>query len=49
MIGVGVKTDRSRVGGPELCVQGSRVIGGRGHNVYPGSGPLNGGNTLLPA
>ena len=21
----------------------------RGHNVYPGSGPLDGGNTLLPA
>ena len=25
------------------------VIGGRGHDVYPGSGPLDGGNTLLPA
>ena len=25
------------------------VIGGGGHNVYPGSGSLDGGNTLLPA
>ena len=25
------------------------VIGGGGHNVYPGSGPLDGSNTLLPA
>ena len=25
------------------------VIGGVGHNVYPGLGPLFGGNTLLPA
>ena len=25
------------------------VIGGGGHDVYPGSGPLDGGNTLLPA
>ena len=25
------------------------VMGGRGHDVYPGSGPLYGGNTLLPA
>ena len=25
------------------------VTGGRGHNVYLGSGPLDGGNTLLPA
>ena len=25
------------------------VTGGGGHNVYPGSGPLYGGNTLLPA
>ena len=24
------------------------VTGGKGHNVYPGSGPLDGGNTLLP-
>ena len=23
------------------------VIGGGGHNVYPGSGPRDGGNTLL--
>ena len=27
----------------------SMVIGDREHNVYPGSGPLDGGNTLLPA
>ena len=25
------------------------VIGGGGHDVYQGSGPLHGGNTLLPA
>ena len=25
------------------------VTGGRGHDVYPGSGPLGGGNALLPA
>ena len=25
------------------------VTGGRGHDVYLGSGPLDGGNTLLPA
>ena len=25
------------------------VIGDRGHDVYLGSGPLNGGNTLRPA
>ena len=25
------------------------VTGGGGHNIYPGSGPLDGGNTLLPA
>ena len=24
------------------------VTGGGGHNVYPGSDPLDGGNTLLP-
>ena len=24
------------------------VTGGGGHNVYPGLGPLYGGNTLLP-
>ena len=25
---------------------GSMVTGGGGHDVYPGSGPLDGGNTL---
>ena len=25
------------------------VTGGGGHNVYPGSGPLDGGKTLRPA
>ena len=25
------------------------VTGGGGQDVYPGSGPLDGGNTLLPA
>ena len=28
---------------------GSMVTGDGGHDVYPGSGPLYGGNTLLPA
>ena len=28
---------------------GSMVTGDGGHNVYPGSGPLYAGNTLLPA
>ena len=28
---------------------GSIVTGDGGHDVYPGSGPLYGGNTLLPA
>ena len=28
---------------------GSKVTGGGGHDVYPGLGPLDGGNTLLPA
>ena len=27
----------------------SMVTGDGGHDVYPGSGPLDGGNTLLPA
>ena len=27
----------------------SMVTGDGGHDVYPGSGPLYGGNTLLPA
>ena len=27
----------------------STVTGDKGHDVYPGSGPLYGGNTLLPA
>ena len=27
----------------------SMVTGDGGHNVYPGSGPLDGGKTLLPA
>ena len=44
---VGVKTGGSRVGGPKQCVLGSMVTGGKGHNVYPGSGPLDGGKTLL--
>ena len=28
---------------------GSMVTGGRGHDVYPGSGPLDGAKTLRPA
>ena len=27
----------------------SMVTGDRGHDVYPGSGPLDGGKTLRPA
>ena len=46
---VGVKTGRSREGGPKLYVMDRWVTGDRGHDVYPGSGPLNGGHTLLPA
>ena len=34
---VGVKTGRSRVGGPELCVR--MVTGGRGHGVLLRFGP----------
>ena len=41
---------------PAVSGRGSRtvclrwmVIGGRGHDVCPGSGPLDGGNTLRPA
>ena len=49
VVAVGVKTGRSRVGGPELCVMDRWVIGDRGHDVYLGSSPLNGGNTILPA
>ena len=45
---VGVKTGGSRVGGPKLCIMDRWVTGDRGHDVYPGSGPLDGGNTLLP-
>ena len=28
---------------------GSMITGDGGHDVYPGLGPLYGGNTLLPA
>ena len=35
-------------GSRTVCLR-SMVIGDRGHNVYPGSGHLYGGNTLLPA
>ena len=45
---VGVKTGGSRVGGSRNMRLGSMVTGDRGHDVYPGSGPLYGGNTLLP-
>ena len=31
------------------CASRRMVTGGWGHDVYPGSGPLDGGNTLLPA
>ena len=45
---VGVKTGGSQVGGPDLFVKadGNRK---QGTDVYPGSGPLDGGKTLLPA
>ena len=45
---VGVKTGGSRVGVPN-CASRRMVSGGRGHDVYPGSGPLDGGKTLRPA
>ena len=32
--GVGVKTCGSRVGGPELCVEGRMVTGDKGHDVF---------------
>ena len=35
-------------GSRTVCL-GSMVTRGRGHDVYPGSGPLDGGNTLRPA
>ena len=47
--GVGVKTGGSRVGGSRTVHLRSMVIGDRGHDVYPGLGPLYGGNTLRPA
>jgi hypothetical protein len=37
------------VGGPELWILGSMVIGTRDTMFYPGSGPLDGGKTLRPA
>ena len=49
MLTVGVKTDRSRVGGPKLSMMDRWVTGDRGHDVYPGSGPLDGDKTLRPA
>ena len=48
-MGVGVKTGGSRVGGPKTVRLRSMVTGDRGHDVYPGLGPLYGGNTLHPA
>ena len=45
---VGVKTGGSRLGVPTVRLR-LMVTGGGGHDVYPGSGPLYGGNTLLPA
>ena len=46
---VGVKTGGSQVGGHGAVRLRLMVTGSKGHNVYPGSGPLYGGNTLLPA
>ena len=46
---IGVKPADLGQGVPNLRM---RIEGNgrqRGHDVYPGSGPLNGGNTLLPA
>ncbi len=45
---VGVKTGESRVGGSRTVRLGRMVTGDKGHDVfYPGSGPLDGGKTLL--
>ena len=49
LVCVGVKTGGSRVGGPELWVLDRWVTGDKGDDVYPGLGPLYGGNTLRPA
>ena len=46
--GVDVKTGGSRVGSRTVRLR-LMVAGGGGHDVYLGSGPLYGGNTLLPA
>ena len=35
--------------GVPICASRLMVTGSKGHNVYPGSGPLDGGKTLLPA
>ena len=39
----------STVAGVGVKTGGSQVKGDWGHDVYPGSGLLDGGNTLLPA
>ena len=46
---VGVKTSGSQVGGPRSVRLRLMVTRGKEHNVYLGSGPLDGGKTLLPA
>lgn len=40
MVIVGVKTGRSRVGGHELWILNQWGTRDEGHNVYPGSDPL---------
>ena len=46
---VGVKTSGSRVGGSRTVRLRWMVTRDGGHDVYPGLGPLDGGNTLIPA
>ena len=46
---VGVKNRRISGRGSRTVRLRRMVTGDRGHDVYPGSGPLYGGNTLLPA
>ena len=55
-LGVATDYDRCRCQNRRISGRGSRTVclrrmvtGGGGHDVSPGSGPLDGGNTLLPA
>ena len=44
-----VSTGRHRGRGSRSMRLRLMLTGSKGHNVYPGSGPLDGGKTLLPA